>query len=537
MPGFLAGPLSSWTRSFERAHAMGFRQICTAPVSQPGRRGDLFLTADFDKPDPRMGLYDSTAALITDLSASAARFGLETLVDVVLDRIAVDGADGRTHEAPSRSAGTVDPRTKSADVDAAFARFDDREASSALLTQWCERLSSWRQSGAAGFRLLGLERVPPEFLAALVEAVDGSFFAWTPGLDWERLERLTGMGLDGVFASTPWWDGRASWYAEEHELLQRVAPIIAPVEVPFGPRLAHRIGSDETRRLLYSQVLQIAAATSDGLFVPMGFESLAQQPLEARFSTGVPDGDAALAGDIAKAIASIGGGAMRSLTGANSKVTALEMTARRTLVLINTDLTYGHPSPLPLERDDGELPAGEVRVMQQPARPPIVIKRPPALAKFAQGVAGDRRGHLAASRRRPVRSQADRRPDRHGRGRRLYRRPRCARRRAAVEGGRRGGMAVHADDFSRQCALAGELHALPGRSIPLHRRSLARRIRYAVPRHPAEAGGRRRHLRRARRDAPGPRGRDRPQILHAHHALGHAGDPAARRRRRQACGP
>ena len=91
---------------------MGFRQICTAPVSLPGRRGDLFLTADFDKPDPRLGLYASTAALIADLAASATRFGLETLVDVVLDRVAVDGVDDRTHEAPSRSAGAVDPGSK-----------------------------------------------------------------------------------------------------------------------------------------------------------------------------------------------------------------------------------------------------------------------------------------------------------------------------------------------------------------------------------------------------------------------------------------
>ena len=364
---------------------MGFRQICTAPVSLPGRRGELFLTADFDKPDPRLGFYASTPALISDLAASATRFGLETLVDVVLDRVAVDGVDEHTHEAPSRSTGAVDPRIKASDADAAVARFDDREASMALLKQWCERLSSWRESGAAGFRLLGLERVPREFLAALIEGVGSRFFAWTPGLSWEHLERLTGIGLDGVFASTPWWDGRASWYAEEHELLHRVAPIIAPVEAPFGPRLAQRAGSDETRRLLYKQVLQAAAATSDGLFVPMGFESLAPQPMEARFATAMPDGDAALADDIAKAIESLGGGAMRSLTGSSSKVTALEMTKRRTIVLINTDLGRSQPSPLPLEQDSGPLAPGEVRIVQQPARPPVLIKRRAAARDAAKG--------------------------------------------------------------------------------------------------------------------------------------------------------
>ncbi|CAN5712630.1 alpha-1,4-glucan--maltose-1-phosphate maltosyltransferase [soil metagenome] len=383
MPGFLAGPLLSWPQHFERARAMGFRQICTAPVSLPGSRGDLFLTADFDTPDPRLGLFDTTQVLISNLAESAKRARLELLLDVVLDRVAADQFDGRTHRAPPRGAGAVDPRVKSSDLDAAIARFDDREASNLLLEQWIERLSSWRKSGASGFRLLGLERVPSEFVAALVKAVGGRFFAWTPGLDWKGMERLAGIGLDGVFASTPWWDRRANWYLEEHALLGRIAPVIAPVEIPFGPRLSQQADSEVTRKLLYKQVLQIAAATSDGLFVPMGFESMVQQPLEARFGTTVPDAEPVLADDIAKAIASIGGGALRSLTGSSSKVTALEMTARRTLVLVNTDLSRTRPSPLALEGSDGELAAGEVRVVQQPARPSILIKRPPALADFA----------------------------------------------------------------------------------------------------------------------------------------------------------
>ncbi|MCW5738319.1 MAG: DUF3416 domain-containing protein [Enhydrobacter sp.] len=364
---------------------MGLRQICTAPVSLPGRHGDLFLTADVDKPDPRLGRYQSTSALIADLAASAKGFGLETLVDVVLDRVAVDGIDGRTHEAPSHGAGAVDPRIKSSDADAAFARFDDRDVSAMLLDQWGERLSSWRESGAVGFRLLGLERVPPEFLASLVKSVDARFLAWTPGLSWEHLKRLTGIGLDGVFASTPWWDGRASWYAEEHELLRAVAPVIAPVEAPFGSRLAHRAESHETQALLYRQLLQAAAATSDGLLVPLGFESLVQQPLDARFGIVVPDGDGALAEEIEQATKSVGGGAMRQLTGASSKVTALEMTERHTMVLINTDLARSHPSPLPLEQDGSPLAPGEVRVVQRAVRPPVVIRRRANVRDAAKG--------------------------------------------------------------------------------------------------------------------------------------------------------
>ncbi len=96
VPGFLAGPLSSWTRHFERARAMGFRQICTAPVSAARatrRTCSLLLTST--SPIRGWVLFASTPALIADLAASAAGFGLETLVDVVLDRVAVDGGDGR----------------------------------------------------------------------------------------------------------------------------------------------------------------------------------------------------------------------------------------------------------------------------------------------------------------------------------------------------------------------------------------------------------------------------------------------------------
>ena len=50
-------------------------------------------------------------------------------------------------------------------------------------------------------------------------------------------------------------------WLEEHELLRRIGPVIAPVEAPFGPRLAQRArGSD--RRPLYEQALKLAAATS-----------------------------------------------------------------------------------------------------------------------------------------------------------------------------------------------------------------------------------------------------------------------------------
>ncbi|HYD05780.1 MAG TPA: alpha-1,4-glucan--maltose-1-phosphate maltosyltransferase, partial [Reyranella sp.] len=353
----------------ERARRLGFRQVCTAPLSRPGQRGDLFLSADFDAADPRLGAFESTEAAIAAAADAARQAGLELLVDVVLDRMALDAPD-RTGYEPPQGVGALDPRRPSTDIDAALARFD---AFDLLLEKWSTRLSAWRRRGAAGFRLLGVAHIPPECLRRLSAEIGGGLHAWTPGIDWPRLKLLANLGLDGVFASTPWWDGRASWYVEEHELLRRIGPLIAPVEAPFGPRLAQRVrGSD--RLPFYQHALKLAAATSDGLLVPLGFEFMADHPLEARFPTALPrmDGEPPLAQAIAEAIATIGGGAMRSLTGPGHKVSAFEMRERDQLVLVNTDLANDRPSPVALEPDTTLLKAGEVRIVAHPALRPVV---------------------------------------------------------------------------------------------------------------------------------------------------------------------
>src|SRR5689334_1961523 len=83
MPGYLAGPVAHWSEALERARRMGFRAVCSAPLSLPGRRGDLFLAADHDKPDPRLGSFASTQAAIATAAAAARKAKLELLIDVV----------------------------------------------------------------------------------------------------------------------------------------------------------------------------------------------------------------------------------------------------------------------------------------------------------------------------------------------------------------------------------------------------------------------------------------------------------------------
>jgi starch synthase (maltosyl-transferring) len=392
IPGFIAGPLSDWRRHLERIQKMGFRQICVAPVGAPGPSGDIFLPGDVDRADARLGDFETACSLIADLAGVAAEHGVTTLLDVVLDRVAADGDMARAHpELFSRPAGgsaVLDPRANLSDVNGAVARFDDTEAEGILARKWSDRLIAWKQHGAAGFRLLGLEHVPAHFVADLVATVraqagDCRFLGWTPGMSWDRIAALREADLDAVFASTPWWNGRASWYAEEHETLRRVAPIVAPVEVPFGSRLAQRTHAEPHLLLLYRQALQIAAATADGLLVPMGFELMSRRPLDARFPSPEEwqESSPSLKSDIASVNRLIDRPAndlrdeMRCLTGPGSRVTVLEMARRQTAVLINTDLSDSRPVPLPLDADDAAhvvLAPGEIRVVHQRHETPIL---------------------------------------------------------------------------------------------------------------------------------------------------------------------
>jgi starch synthase (maltosyl-transferring) len=199
------------------------------------------------------------------------------------------------------------------------------------------------------------------------------------------LKGLAPIGLDGVFASTPWWDGRASWYTAEHELLRRIAPVIAPVEAPFDARLARRAEDPEQQLRLYRQVLAIAAGTADGLMVPMGFEAMAPRPFETRAAGALPDitGEPVLGDAIAEAIETIEGGPVRSLTGPSSRVTALAVNGHNRLLLINSDLVLPQPVPLPMEPVQKALEPGEVRMVQRPAPKPVITPLPDSVLREA----------------------------------------------------------------------------------------------------------------------------------------------------------
>ena len=235
----LAGSAETWPGHFERARDMGFEAVCLPPLFRHAP-SDPMLAIDHDEAATG-GAIEAAAAR---LAGSGQKAGRGLLIDVVLDRIAASHklAEAFPHRyRPLSRTGAVDPRV--AAPNGLVVSLNGAHDVGWFSSWWIERLTQLVRQGVSGFRLLGIDALPVAALKAIVQGVpDAAHLAWTPGLDWGRLEAMADIGLDGVFASAPWWDGRAGWYAEEHERLRRIAPVIVPLEVPFGERVPR--GSD-----------------------------------------------------------------------------------------------------------------------------------------------------------------------------------------------------------------------------------------------------------------------------------------------------
>jgi starch synthase (maltosyl-transferring) len=395
---------------------MGFSHVCLAPLFAPAASGDIFLIDDYEKTNPELKLPEAGDAAVGEIASLAQESGLRLLLDLVLDRVAADGAMARS--APHwfyRSVGSdvTDPREAPLAADAVPARFEDPQRKKELVAWWVDRIIRLSKAGASGFRLLGLADLPGHFVAEIVQGVRQEcpsclFFGWTPGVPWSQFAALEGAGFDAVFASTAWWDHRAHWFIEEHNRLRRIAPcVIGVVEAPFEERLAARLARSGIGDLSAAcrRCLRLAAATSQGLLVPKGFEFSSRARMEARHAVSEDpratakldlSGDIAAANELTERLAFDAGGEMRSLTGPRSAVLALlqldaadARTAQRgRLVLLNNSQmsqappaldqllppaggAFGNPQPLEDVPPDVPLAAGEVRIVTVARTKPI----------------------------------------------------------------------------------------------------------------------------------------------------------------------
>ena len=257
----LAGPLAGWGRWLDRAAALGFTHVLTAP---PFAGPSLLLPEDFDRVTPALGWSGSAEDALRRFAEACHARGLTPLLDAYPSQVAATGSLGEGHPAlfqAGEAGQSLDPRRYGAAADAAEARWS--EAAEALGAFWCHWLARWQSAGIAGFRL-DLQAIPmralPDFIGSLRAGIQAALLGWTPGLPREALIALEGRGLDFVFSSLPWWDFRSDWIWEEATVLRRVAPAIAAVEAPYGARLSATVGDLGLLPAAQRRILRFAAA-------------------------------------------------------------------------------------------------------------------------------------------------------------------------------------------------------------------------------------------------------------------------------------
>src|SRR5262249_10157920 len=243
----MLGPPDRWSAHLAHCRAMGFDHVLMAPLFAPGPTGDVFLADDLEKAHPVLGVETADQAA-TQLAAACATHELGVLLDVIIDRVHVNGRLAREHselyeeEATSRQH-LPDPRVAMPRPEPLSPRFDRPDSAERLMALWSERLYRLLAAGVRGFRFHNPQNVPAELWRGIHDELRARApryvsLAWTPGLAWSQIEGLARSGFDGVFSSLPWWDGRASWFVQELEILRRVAPVVvACPEAPFAPPL------------------------------------------------------------------------------------------------------------------------------------------------------------------------------------------------------------------------------------------------------------------------------------------------------------
>jgi len=416
----VAGQLSAWSGHFERCRAMGFDTVCVAPPFAPGASGDIFVTADHEVLHPALGWDGSADDGVAGIAREASGYGLRIWLDLAIDRFAID-AGIRQREKQWFATGSCgalpNPWRAPPRQDVAYARLGQTETAEGLTEWWLDRLARLVRAGVAGFRCLEPDRVPSPLWRRIIGAVrnvapDCRFLAWTPGVERSSLPRLEGVGFDHVCSSLAWWDGRASWLVDEAETLRRIAPVIASPEPSFYDRRAARLEPGSDIQAGCRLGLRLAAATGNGIFVPMGFEYAARHAFDA-VHAGPQDFDRVIneaVGDLRDDVRAANqlvdriaarriDGEIRALTSSPEPVTELLRTdtfdvreaSRALVVLANPDLSRTEPldrplsplppqagaafaTPEPLDASDMAAPMapGEVRVLVYTASDDVV---------------------------------------------------------------------------------------------------------------------------------------------------------------------
>ncbi len=264
---------------------MRFDTVAIAPPFATGRARDLFLTADHDRLDGRLGAGDATAALARFAEESRSR-QLLPMLDVVVDRVAVEHAtNGLSSWYRADPADELpDPRQSPQRPD--IARLATENDGAGAVDWWVGRLAAWIDAGIADFRCLRLHRVPAVFWRDLIAAVrrhcpHASFMAATLGAEAAESEALAACGFDLVASCARGWDYRAQDFPEIVDRLAHIAPVIAMPEAPFDRRLGRAFRDTGRAQRAARRALALTTSYGVGWMMPMGFEFGAARDMDA----------------------------------------------------------------------------------------------------------------------------------------------------------------------------------------------------------------------------------------------------------------
>ncbi|CAB3757352.1 alpha-1,4-glucan--maltose-1-phosphate maltosyltransferase [Paraburkholderia solisilvae] len=286
----LVGPVDAWSAQFEHAAALGFDHVLIGALFRPGAAGHTQIVSDHAQLHPVFGASDNAADVLHDLTETASQYGLTLLVDLVIDRVAADGALFNAHRdwfhpfEPEEA--RLDPRHARHEDNVAYANYGGAAATE-LIDWWAQVLHALAEAGIGGFRFDSPHRVPASAWRRLRAAVRAQhppvqFLAATPGLERADVMSLESAGFDSVFSSSRWWDFRSPWMLDEHETLLRIGAPIAFPEAPYGTRLVHDVADTHDATIVervYRRGLAAAAAIGTGWLMPMGFEYGVAEPM------------------------------------------------------------------------------------------------------------------------------------------------------------------------------------------------------------------------------------------------------------------
>ena len=264
---------------------MRFDAVAIAPPFATGRAGDLFLTADHDRLDDRLGVGDAATALARFAKECRSR-QLLPMLDVAVDRVAVEHAiNGLSSWYCSDPSDELpDPRQPPQLPD--VARLASGNDGVGAVDWWAGRFAAWVDAGISDFRCISPHRVPAAFWRDLVAAVRRhhprvSFMAATLGAEPAEREALIDCGFDLVACCSHGWDYRAEDFPETVDRLAHIAPVIAMPEAPFERRLSRAFRDTGRAQRAARRALALATSYGAGWMMPMGFEFGASRDMDA----------------------------------------------------------------------------------------------------------------------------------------------------------------------------------------------------------------------------------------------------------------